>query len=80
MCDSVPSARLISTIKEQCFTSLGGSVHFIKDWEIGVNLTVDIFTESNNGDTFNWSHTPVYLITHGGRDKVGEDSSHVFCI
>ena len=27
-------------------------VHLIRDGEIGVNLVVNIFAESNNGDTF----------------------------
>lgn len=39
-------------------------MHLIKEEKIGVNLIVNIFTECYNADTFNWSHTPVYLIIH----------------
>lgn len=42
--------------------------------KLALTSPVDIFTESNNGDTFNWSHTPVYLITYRRRDKVGKES------
>lgn len=39
-------------------------MHLIKEEKIGVNLIVNIFTECYNANTFNWSHTPVYLIIH----------------
>lgn len=70
----MPSTRLISTIKEQWFTSLGALCISLMSGKLALTSPVDIFTESNNGDTSNWSHTPVYLITHWRRDKVGEDS------
>lgn len=74
MWEFVPSTQLISTIKEQWFTSLGALCISLMSGKLALTSPVDIFTESNNGDTFNWSHTPVYLITYRQRDKVGQDS------
>lgn len=74
MWEFAPSTRLISTIKEQWFTSLGALCISLMSGKLALTSPVDIFTESNNGDTFNWSHTPVYLITYERGDKVGEDS------
>lgn len=72
----VSCTRLISTIKEQWFTSLGALCISLMSEKLALTSPIDIFffTESNNGDTSNWSHTPVFLITHRRRDKVGEDS------
>lgn len=72
MWDSVPCTRLISTIKEQ--RSLGALCISLMSGKLALTSPGDIFTESNNGDTSNWSHTPVYLITHRRRDKAGDGS------
>lgn len=59
----VPSTRLISTMEERRFTSLGALCIPLMTGKLALTSLVDIFTRGNNGNTFNWSLTPVFLIT-----------------
>lgn len=76
----MPSAQLIRPSEEQWFTSLGALCISLMTGKLALTSPVDIFTESNNGDTFNWSHTPVYLIAYWQGDRVAEDSVMLFLL